>query len=164
MRKIVKDVLKINAMYMAIRTVEEQLSWLTTTKNPLYKNREEPWKYYGENVLIVEDIDQMNLNNFTDSFIVKKVKETLEDYNEYGHSKNKSDSDRPEERKEWKSQVTKMRNFLNKYRHLGSVRKKPKGIMFADEILSYKEALNVTPRTWTQVQKLLKDVRKSKSK
>lgn len=115
MRKIVKDVLKISAMYTAIRTVEEQLSWLMTTENPLYKNREEPWKYYGKNVLIVEDVDQMNLNNFTDSFIVKRVKETLEDYNEYGHSKNKSDSDRPEERKEWKSQVTKMRNFLNKY-------------------------------------------------
>tara|TARA_R100000231_G_C5281256_1_gene151652 strand:+ start:48 stop:419 length:372 start_codon:yes stop_codon:yes gene_type:complete len=37
---------------------------------------------------------------------------------------------------------------------------KPKGIMFADEV----QPINVTPRTWTQVENLLKDVRKSKSK
>jgi|TARA_Y100000401_G_scaffold10181_1_gene6927 hypothetical protein len=115
MRKIVEEALKIDALYRTFRVVEEQLSFLRDTKSPIYKNRENPWTYYGDNVLIVEDLENMILPNFTDAFIIQRAKETLEDYNEEGHSRNNSGSDNPKERREWKAQVGKIDAFVKKW-------------------------------------------------
>ena len=82
MRKIVEEALKIDSLYRTFRVVEEQLSFLRDTKSPIYKNRENTCTYYGDNVLIVEDLENMILPNFTDAFIIQRAKETLEDYNE----------------------------------------------------------------------------------